>query len=412
MAAMTSDLAAFKAALAKGSGRAMILLREAKGAGFTAALLEACWINPAYDPQCEADRAPWLARLVEASGELEDMFDRILAGVEGWGDCDEEIHFPLRVLCHLAAAHPALDRSRLMAVLDAQDEDDRLLLADQFIQLNGYPAFREALSRIGPEWDEDGWMAEDWLKVLREREGPEIEAVLAADAATDALVAKALAGRPEMPPSPPRALEPIESLRETLRVGNSRWGPLSRPRPEAELRLLAQDLAECDEGGRALPYLRFFARQPWPGDPKTLLRWRSDGDQRVRFFARRALEQVDHWAVRALALKALAALEPWSVGLLKSNYRPGDYPLIAAVIESDMTPFQAHDLIMDVLDIRGQLTPDERRDALLKAYDKTPCSFCREDVVAALRNDGDLPRWMAEECRYDADPETAALAGS
>lgn len=409
MAPMNKDLTAFKAALAKGSGRAMTLMIGAKTAGFVTALLEACWINPAFDRQCEADRAPWVASLVQASGEVEDLFGRILAGVEGWGDSEEDVQFPLRVLSHLAARHPELDRTGLLAALNAQDEEDRILLADQFIQLNGYPAFRQALAQIGPQWDEDGWMVEDWLKVLREREGPAIEAVLRADALTDDFVARALAGSDESPSGPPREPEPFESLREGLRSGQYRWGPLGRPRAEAERRLLAEDLAAADDAKGALPYLRFFARQPLPGDPKVLLRWRNDGDEKVRHFARVAMEKVDHWAVRAVALEALAALEPWAVGLLRANYRPGDYALVEPVIDSQMTDHQAHGLVMDLLHIRDRLGPDERREALVKLYDKTPCSFCRRDVVSALSKAGQLPRWMAEECRYDADPETAAL---
>jgi hypothetical protein len=411
MAAMTTDLTAFKAALAKGSGRAMILMREAKATSFTTALLEACWISPAYDRQCEADRAPYVARLVEASGEVADLFERILAGVEGWGESEEDILFPLRVLSHLVTADRALERSRLLAVLDGLDDEDRIYAAEPLIQLNGYPAFRDALTLIAPQWEDEAWRVEDWLTVLRRREGPGIDAVLEAGARTDALLAQALAGR-EPEPSRPRAeAEPFDRLRTGLREGIIRWGLLG-PRPEAERRLLAEDLAGVEEAQRALPYLRFFARQPLPGDPKPLLRWRNDPDAKVRQFAWTALEKVDHWAVRALALEGLRALEPRSLGLLRANYRPGDYAAVAAVLDVEMTAHEAHGVGLDVLDFRDRLTADERQHALLKIYAKTPCSFCRADVVRALSEAGPLPDWLAEECRFDADPDTVALVSA
>ncbi len=408
---MTSDLTVFRAALEKGSGRAMTLLRG-DDESHVAALFDACAVNLAHDPQCEEPRAPYLARLIAASGQLEKVYLNLLEVVEAWGDEEETgLWHPLSVLTALAAAHEDLDRTRLTAVIRGQeDEDDRLDLADLLIRLEGFPALIEALGLLAPQFDEDGWMADSWLTDLRLREGEAIEPVLEAARKTNPVLDRALVGRSEDARSRPIEPEPFESLREALRAKQqTRWGPRVTPRSEAERLLLAEDLASLDEAWRALPYLRFFARQPLPGDPRALLRWRNDNDPKVRHFSRMAMEQVDHWAVRAVAVEGLRALQPWSVGLLKSNYRPGDYALVVPVIDSEITPHEAHSLVMDVLAVREKLAPDERHDALVKAYDKTPCSYCRRDVVRSLHEAGQLPRWMAEECRYDADPETVAL---
>ena len=64
---------------------------------------------------------------------------------------------------------------------------------------------------------------------------------------------------------------------------------------------------------------------------------------------------------------------------------------------------------MDVLALSGDLSIGECRAALLALYELTPCSLCRGGLVKRLAEAGELPGWMAEECRFDADPDTVAL---
>jgi hypothetical protein len=54
--------------------------------------------------------------------------------------------------------------------------------------------------------------------------------------------------------------------------------------------------------------------------------------------------------------------------------------------------------------------PEESQAVLLRLYEDLPCSFCRETTVRNLVASGGLPDWMAEECRYDAEPETVEYA--
>jgi hypothetical protein len=51
--------------------------------------------------------------------------------------------------------------------------------------------------------------------------------------------------------------------------------------------------------------------------------------------------------------------------------------------------------------------PEESRAVLLRLYEDVPCSFCRGTAVSNLVASGGLPDWIAEECRYDAEAETA-----
>jgi hypothetical protein len=44
--------------------------------------------------------------------------------------------------------------------------------------------------------------------------------------------------------------------------------------------------------------------------------------------------------------------------------------------------------------------------SLLTIYEQTPCSFCRYYAVDMLKGAKQVPNWMREECRWDADPRT------
>ena len=48
--------------------------------------------------------------------------------------------------------------------------------------------------------------------------------------------------------------------------------------------------------------------------------------------------------------------------------------------------------------------------ALRMLYDKGPCSLCRTHVVRLLVEMKRFPEWMAQECRWDANPNTRAVA--
>ena len=76
MTAKLPNTEAFRRALKQGSGRAMILLRDdPRNEVYRAALLHACRVDLNYDRQCEFDRAPYLYRLIVATGQ----FDSIIA---------------------------------------------------------------------------------------------------------------------------------------------------------------------------------------------------------------------------------------------------------------------------------------------------------------------------------------------
>ncbi|MGA2951192.1 MAG: hypothetical protein ABSD80_03045, partial [Caulobacteraceae bacterium] len=100
---MNADPKEFSAALARGSGRAMILLRQARGDGsFKDALVRACICNQAYDPQCEEERSAYLARLIAATGHRDLCFAELAPSLSAAADDDTDIPQVFAVLARLA----------------------------------------------------------------------------------------------------------------------------------------------------------------------------------------------------------------------------------------------------------------------------------------------------------------------
>jgi hypothetical protein len=205
----------------------------------------------------------------------------------------------------------------------------------------------------------------------------------------------------------------FDAIREDLRQGASPqrpWSWLLRLN-DAERRVLAEDLtAETDEN-KATIYLRLFARRDFPGDPAPLLRW-AEGlkDQPSSFHAVSALSRLRAPAVRASALKLIEAGQPRGARLLRSNFEPGDFAKLERLLDTLSDIDEAHDLGLSILDIVSkQEHPPEAAGLLLRLYERTPCSRCRNDAVATLVALNVAPLWMAEECRFDADPDTVQL---
>jgi hypothetical protein len=181
-----------------------------------------------------------------------------------------------------------------------------------------------------------------------------------------------------------------------------------------ELAQAADDLlAERDEK-RIFRYLRVFWLREFPRPPGTIFHLVKSLSGRIAVAATRVLKRIQDAEIRGLALELLAEgiLVDLAVGLLQSNFQSGDFKLVEDVLEKQ-TPDEDtwHGLGIAVIDVleNNDVRPEESRRLLLRLYEEGPCSMCRKDIVAKLLVAGDVPDWMAEECLFDANVDTAAL---
>lgn len=409
---------AFETALAKGSGRAMIQLRQSPGRrDLHEALLAACIRNLAYDPQCESERSPYLSALISATGQQDAFFRALLTALDGAPDQTQPLNLVqiFDVLARLARNHDDLEAGALRrAYCRLDSEEDRLDCLDAMVRIDGLPAFLEGVQALAADLEGNWWRLDDLIEVLRDREGPGVDAVLADLRADNGdlnrLIAHAEAQRSSPAPQPaPYDFDDIRArLQRGVAIANpGRW--LHRL-TDVQWRALAQDLALQTDDRRATGYLRLFARRDFPDDPRLLLPWAEGPNGPASNFAVIALSRMSSSVVRALALKKLDEGLAHGARLLRWNYEPGDFGRLEDLLASVHDPDGLHDLGLSILDIVArQDDPPEACDVLLTLYDRTPCSRCRSDAVVALEKLQAVPPWMAEECRFDADPDTVGL---
>jgi hypothetical protein len=407
----------FAAALAKGTGRAMILLRQAAGTeDFKAALIHACVCNLSYDPQCEHERSAYLARLIQATGDRAAIFAALAARLRASAGDDVDIPQLFAVLTRLAAPHGDAEKSLLRQAfrhLPAEEQSDCM---EAFVRLDGLSAVIECVELLGDRLAEEGWWAGGLLEALKERDGSSAGSVLQSAGAEHPQLGALLAQlgaqeRSRAPVSEPDEPYDFAEIRSALLRGERPGGAWLRRLSEREWRALAEDFGLQTDEARTVPYLRLFARRRFPGDPQQLMRWAENSNARVSWAGAHALGRMRDPLVRQMAIERLRDGDPSGARMLLSNYEPGDLATIDPLLRDATDDDEAHDLGFSILDIvkANDVPPEESRAALVLLYQRDPCSMCRGEAVSRLVEAGQVPAWMAEECRFDADPDTARL---
>ena len=104
---------AFKDALKKGLGRAMLLLKAEPGSHLLQAeLARACKINLVYDSQCEEPRAAYLYRLIRETGQVQ-FYMATLSRCLGDGTEEGEESDLTQAFCVLRSVFGGGGRARL-----------------------------------------------------------------------------------------------------------------------------------------------------------------------------------------------------------------------------------------------------------------------------------------------------------
>ncbi|ATQ42048.1 hypothetical protein [Caulobacter mirabilis] len=389
----------------------MLLLRRAGDpAPFEEALVHACLHNQAYDPQCEHDRSAYLARLILETGDRTRLFTRLASRID---DPDVDVALLFDVIARLAAEGGEAEAAAVRRAYADLPDEGRLDAMEAMVRLDGLPALLRCAERLEQDLDEDGWRGKHLLDALKTRGKPDIDRALSAARAEHPSLERLMAHL-EAPDAPTLYADwprDFPTVRAELRRGIGPRGALYKVLSDDEWRLICEDFRSQTQVGLARPYLRLFARRRFIGGPAELVGWMNGSDSRASWSATLALGWIASPLVREMALQQLRAGKPRGARLLQANYRPGDFDLLLPMLRDAPSDEVAHDLSLAVLDLIGENNPpiDESLDILVALYEHTPCSMCRGDAVSHLVKAGQTPTWIAEECRFDADPNTAGL---
>ncbi len=176
----------------------------------------------------------------------------------------------------------------------------------------------------------------------------------------------------------------------------------------------AEDLLLENDDQRLRRYLEIFHGRDFPKQSQTIFHLVKYQNPWVARGATRALSRLNDPEIRTYALQLLAeGHDPAvTVRLLRKTFVSGDLQAVETAMKRDTMNDDAwHGLGLAVLSLvaNASVSAAECRNLFVELYCQGPCSMCRSGFVEKLNETGDLPDWMANECLYDAAPDTAAL---
>jgi len=432
----------FAGLLARGSGRAHLILESDHSGIYDDVLVAECLRNDPYDYQLEGGRAQYLHELAELAG----VTDRVAAALVEALDADDDYHIDYRFEMGTILASegkPGIREAMWSAferLVDRWSDTPRNSwpmtdLALELIRLDGSPAVIRVCHQLGriALADTDYHRDRDYL-LSEAREmagGSAIDEALAQERLSDPLIdayLRAVATEPARSSAASdarkrrwalswaEARDEIERVARTTRETGAGWWKWGKEASNEDFALAAQALVDLSHDDPALlrSYVSIFAERPFPLDPGTLIDLLDDPREHVAWFAANALEQIKHPSVRAAALRMAerGPLRQRALDLLAANWAPGDEHVAERLLASEDDRESLHALGLGLGDVVKVHESRTLVPALLLGYEKTPCSLCRHGFIETLIRLASLPDELRTECLWDADLDTRELVAS
>lgn len=418
--------AALVTALHTGHGRARQQIDGHGSSGLEDKVIKACVSCLTCDPQCEADRAPWLVSMVDRANLHAQVTQAIEATLqESPSGNHRDMAQRSAILKELAAAGSDDARRLLYASLVRLPHTSDVIGAEHIVALDGVDGLMHVARQLG-RWlqvDPDFRVDDDLVVQFDESTGVEGGwAALEREAALDPDVARCVVGMRKTREGRSGASSGFDITACTAaeivaHVNHApkdpchwfrRWGShaTSDQREVVFAALLASDKPE-----QVKRLFRCFARTGVPRFDRRLLQWLAHADKQVQWAAVKAVAPIRDIELRRLAMQWIAEGDIANgIALLVNNFEAGDFALCAKHVERVTDVDEVHHLAGELLDLCEAHPGADALDCLLYVYERSPCSTCRRRAVKALIDTNTAPAWVITECTFDADPDTRALA--
>ena len=413
----------FRESLHLGLGRALIYARDHDVSDYRDVILDACLHCYSYDVQVEGTRADYMYELVGLLPDKAFYHDAVLNTLPASGDNDD-----------------AIQRFRFAARLSMDgDEHAKRMMRDcynpgpsrgeaigvNFLDMDRIAGLLFVAERIGavllatPGEADIGWIISRSTDAFGEqstwdalrnagRENPNIEAYRQACEASQAAWRTRDPIREEL--SAMSYAELIERVPANEPYLLWKWGEQAG---DQELELAARGLVAARDPNEQLKHVRIFTRRRYPLKPAALLNLAEVKDERVGFWAVRALAHVADPAVRKLAFRLINSdveSRGEAIALLNTNFEPGDHDTVLGWFEAEPDPEMRHSLGMSLKKFWKQHPNVNAEVRMLKSlYENDPCSHCRYGAAKRLIELDALSEAMRAECAYDANDDIREL---
>ncbi len=234
-----------------------------------------------------------------------------------------------------------------------------------------------------------------------------------------AVAASRLEPQSSAEPAPSRRFQSATSFKEWVATGCSPDPVFESRMTPTDLRALVTLFAGIAQHraalGRLAPIARALKRLPLSVPPAALLRLLVHRRWRVRRTAAEALSGTRHARVRATALRLIRTAPPSNVAsgallLLIATFRSGDEKwVVHAFRRLERSREDSHSATLAALKVIEANPAANWGEALEWAWNSTPCSHCREDILKRLLRRGDATPDIIEQARLDGNHDVRAL---
>ena len=401
-------------------------------------LFEACIEHRALDPQLSSNRGRWLARVLEAAGDLEVLAPRILAELAKTPD-EYATHHDVEQMCELAVefARRGLPdgREALRATLARNESSVRSHAGSLLVELEGLAGLESAVCHEAERMSADADHEPDWYLLSHAEDHiglPNLLEWLASESAHDPAIARyrdrvlpeweawnaSCDLDPEVGQRPDRErleAEPwwgldlaavrgrlLDSAEDSHQAWCGRWGKYCAT--EEDLRGLLSGLDGETDRRVLVGSLRAFTHRDVPFLTSHLLALTGHSDEQIAFLAHGVCGKVRDDRVHALALEKLSrgVCDGGTMLLLMANYHAADAEPIRRVLPTGAEPWTTHEVTFHLLDVLERHATRDETDLVLWCYEWAACENHRGDAVELLKRLEALPADVADEGRYDS----------
>ncbi len=390
-------------------------------------LLDACLHDQRFDRQFEDNRGEWLWKLISLTGSALQFRDPLFNALRTVND-ERDAYQLCDLALHFARSGDSAFRQQLYEFVGQRQIPDSPEIGEgQLLSLGGEEAFLfiarlrgHHLATAAWEWHDEAVIdaaiedlgesrvrelltqssepeirrfATGWSKNVRLPTDPESQRKANAQRMQAVTVSEVILAAQ------------TEGRKHSLRG----WGMQAS---ESDLDVVLEQIWKEHHPITVANLLRVFLDRPLPRFDSRLISLCGHSDENVQRRAFNVLCQNSHPLIRAYAISAIREQTPGipAVGFLVKNFEQGDEQRILDHVELPEDPSVRHWMLMDLIKILEENESADSSKLGQIAYFHNPCQMCRFYAVQLLFRDGNVPTWLAEECRFDAEEECGSLA--
>ena len=408
----------FRHAIKCGLGSTYFIMRDNPGIDFSHDIIKASLSNLAIDPQCEGDRAVYLAKLIDISRKKEAIIARILTGLAA----AQNDTWALDQLFELAAIFTLNENKNARHAIykkfrDTKIKDSTWCGEEAILKVDGIKGLIFIAKTRGKELLKDAEDCEDSFRVNQfQKDNPQINVYATLEkAAVENKFVRQYLDTIQKYTLPPRRKRKYTYSKVKANIEKLAMFPVTpsgiKDLTIADIKKLADDFQRESNPRKQEKYLRVFAKVKFPYNYKVILniaKSQDNGKNKLIEPACKALSLFKSDKIRQFALDKLQATANPSdyLPFLVSNYKKGD-EVILTEIASRYTDYEyIHLLVGGYIAIYGQNKTKACKAPLEILYQKMNCGIHRADIVQILYDNNVLSPKILSELEYDSFDET------